>query len=210
MTNFPDKALLEEVAAEMEEREQRKQELQERKDAVKREYLQAVPIGGNGMDFTMLHTARSLRGAVDRKKYDSIPGVLDKAVLPAGHTFGINLCEMESDSLGDWSEPFILTPGGKRDESIFKYFRFADSCTGAWQAFLLLQMWLYLPLWWHANYDHLYGMPTANGFYRLYTQDLPQHFRSLWDVPNLLLQKPTALRFTATAKVRFASKDDNQ
>jgi len=63
---------------------------------------------------------------------------------------------------------------------------------------------------WHANYDQLYGMPTANGFYRLYTQDLPQHFRSLWDVPNLLLQKPTALRFTATAKVRFASKDDNQ
>ena len=41
---------------------------------------------------------------------------------------------------------------------------------------------------WHANYDQLYGMPTANGFYRLYTQDLPQHFRSLWDVPNLLLQ----------------------
>ncbi len=63
---------------------------------------------------------------------------------------------------------------------------------------------------WHANYNQLYGMPTANGFYRLYTQDLPQHFRSLWDVPNLLLQKPTALRFTATAKVRFASKDDNQ
>ena len=63
---------------------------------------------------------------------------------------------------------------------------------------------------WHANYDQLYGMPTANGFYRLYTQDLPQHFRSLWDVPNLLLQKPTALRFTATAQVRFASKDDNQ
>lgn len=63
---------------------------------------------------------------------------------------------------------------------------------------------------WHANYDQLYGMPTANGFYRLYTQDIPEHFRSLWDVPNLLLQKPTALRFTATAKVRFASKDDNQ
>ena len=63
---------------------------------------------------------------------------------------------------------------------------------------------------WHANYDQLYGMPTANGFYRLYTQDIPQHFRSLWDVPNLLLQKTTALRFTATAKVRFASKGDKQ
>ena len=49
MTSFPDKALLEEVAAEMEERERKKKELQVRKDAVKREYLQAVSTGGNGM-----------------------------------------------------------------------------------------------------------------------------------------------------------------
>ena len=63
---------------------------------------------------------------------------------------------------------------------------------------------------WHANYDQLYGMPTADGTYRLYTYDLPQDFRSLWQVPNLLLQKPTAPRFTATAKVRFASKGDRQ
>ena len=63
---------------------------------------------------------------------------------------------------------------------------------------------------WHANYDQLFGMPTADGTYRLYTYDLPQDFRSLWQVPNLLLQKPTAPRFTATAKVRFASKGDHQ
>ena len=63
---------------------------------------------------------------------------------------------------------------------------------------------------WHANYDQLYGMPTADDIYRLYTYDLPQDYKSLWQVPNLLLQKPTAPRFTATAKVRFASKDDNQ
>lgn len=153
MTSFPDKALLEEIAAEMEERERKKKELQERKDAVKREYLQAVSTGGNGMDLSMLHTARSLREVVDKKEYDSIPGVLDKAVLPAGHTFGIKLCEMDSDSLGDWSEPFILTPDGMRDESIFDFFSFEDSPAGAWQAFLLHQMWQYLPLWWHANYN---------------------------------------------------------
>ena len=63
---------------------------------------------------------------------------------------------------------------------------------------------------WHANYDQIYGMPTADGTYRLYTYDLPAGFKSLWQVPNLLLQKPTAPRFTATAKVRFASKDDCQ
>ena len=63
---------------------------------------------------------------------------------------------------------------------------------------------------WHANYHQFYGMPTADGTMRLYTNDLPNDFKSLWDVPNLLLQKPTAPSFTATAKVRFASKEDNQ
>ena len=53
-------------------------------------------------------------------------------------------------------------------------------------------------------------MPTAYGCYRLYTADRPEGFKSLWDVPNLLLQKPAAPRFVATAKMRFASKEDNQ
>lgn len=63
---------------------------------------------------------------------------------------------------------------------------------------------------WHANYNQLYGMPTADGCMRLYTNDLSDDFRNLWEVPNLLLQKPTAPRFTATAKMRFASKEDDQ
>lgn len=63
---------------------------------------------------------------------------------------------------------------------------------------------------WHANYHQFYGQPTADGCYRLYTIEQPKDFKSLWDVPNLLLQKPTAPRFTATAKVRFASKEDGQ
>lgn len=63
---------------------------------------------------------------------------------------------------------------------------------------------------WHANYHQFYGQPTADGCYRLYTIEQPEDFKSLWDVPNLLLQKPTAPRFTATAKVRFASKEDGQ
>ena len=60
---------------------------------------------------------------------------------------------------------------------------------------------------WHANYNQLYGMPTAEGTMRLYTYDLEG---TLWNAPNLLLQKPTAPRFKATAKVRFASKADDQ
>lgn len=63
---------------------------------------------------------------------------------------------------------------------------------------------------WHANYHQFWGQPTANGCYRLYTMEQPESFRSLWDMANLLLQKPTAPRFTATAKVRIASKEETQ
>lgn len=60
---------------------------------------------------------------------------------------------------------------------------------------------------WHANYNQLYGMPTADGCMRLYTQTCEGN---LWTAPNLLLQKLTAPRLTATAKVRFAAKADGQ
>ena len=199
MTSFPDKALLEEVAAEMEEQERKKKELQERKDAVKREYLLAVSTGGNGMDLSMLHTARSLREVVDKEKYDSIPGVLDKAVLPAGHTFGIKLCKMESGSLGDWSEPFIQTPDGKRSESIFEFFRFEDSSMGVWQAFLLHQMWHYLPLWWHANYDRRH--------YHYSQEDAPVFDRPLPYFQKKVIIYPDFSRFDLSPEVYHEGGD---
>ena len=71
---------------------------------------------------------------------------------------------------------------------------------------------------WHANYNQLWGMPTNNGCLRLYTADLTATdeagkqlpFKSLWLAGNLLLQKTPAKDFTATAKIRFASKEDDQ
>lgn len=63
---------------------------------------------------------------------------------------------------------------------------------------------------WHANYHQFYGMPTADGCMRLYTHDLSSDFVNLWEAPNLLLQKSTAPRFTATIKMRFAAKEEGQ
>lgn len=63
---------------------------------------------------------------------------------------------------------------------------------------------------WHANYNQLYGMPTADGKMRLYTRDLSDGFQNLWEAPNLLLQKTPAERFTATTRVRFSAKEDGQ
>lgn len=153
MTSFPDKALLEEVAAEMTELERKKKEKQERKDAVKKEYQRVITSGKNMVNSAMVQTAQTLREAVENNEYGSILSVLDKAVLPSGFAFGVRSCDMEGDSLGDWSKPFVQMPDGKRSESIFEFFRFEDSSMGVWQAFLLHQMWHYLPLWWHANYD---------------------------------------------------------
>lgn len=63
---------------------------------------------------------------------------------------------------------------------------------------------------WHANYDQKFGMPTAFGTFRVYTHKLSDNFINLWEVPNLLLQKTPADKFTATAKIRFTAKDQNQ
>ena len=62
---------------------------------------------------------------------------------------------------------------------------------------------------WHANYQEWYGMPTAEGFFRLFTNKLSEK-DNLFAAPNLLLQKTPADVFTATAKVRFAAKAEGQ
>ena len=63
---------------------------------------------------------------------------------------------------------------------------------------------------WRANYNQLWGMPTTDGTLRLYTADVPADYRSLWQMPNLLLQKTPADTFTATTKLCVASKEDDQ
>lgn len=63
---------------------------------------------------------------------------------------------------------------------------------------------------WHANYNQFFGMPTSFGTFRVYNHKLSENFVNLWEVPNLLLQKTPADKFTATAKVRVTAKDQNQ
>ena len=95
-----------------------------------------------------------------------------------------------------YRKPATSTPEASRVDNPQESDEFTDGLGLQWQ--------------WHANYHQFFGQPTAEGCYRLYTIEQPKDFKSLWDVPNLVLQKPTAPRFTATAKVRFASKEDGQ
>ncbi len=60
---------------------------------------------------------------------------------------------------------------------------------------------------WHANYQQWYGMPTSLGVMRIYTD---KNDGTIWNTPNLLLQKTPADNFTATAKLELTAKDQNQ
>ncbi len=63
---------------------------------------------------------------------------------------------------------------------------------------------------WQANYDEKFGVPTAFGTFRIYTHKLDEGWKNLWLVPNMLLQKTPADRFTVTTKLRMTSKADGQ
>jgi beta-xylosidase len=63
---------------------------------------------------------------------------------------------------------------------------------------------------WHGNYDEKFGVPTAFGTFRIYTHKLSEGWKNFWEVPNMLLQKTPADRFTVTTKLRFTSKAEGQ
>ena len=63
---------------------------------------------------------------------------------------------------------------------------------------------------WHANYDEKFGVPTAFGTFRIYTYKLSENWKSFWEIPNLLLQKTPADKFTVTTKIRMTSKAEGQ
>lgn len=62
------------------------------------------------------------------------------------------------------------------------------------------------PQWqWQANYNEKWAYFAGDkGFVRLYSHPVNSDYKSLWDVPNLLLQKTPAPNFSATTKITFS------
>lgn len=64
---------------------------------------------------------------------------------------------------------------------------------------------------WHANPQTVWGFPAGNlGFYRLNCIPKPETSESLWNVPNLLLQKFPDEEFSATTKLDFTARTNNE
>jgi beta-xylosidase len=64
---------------------------------------------------------------------------------------------------------------------------------------------------WHANpQDYWAYLNGPLGYLRLYAVPLPADYKNLWQVPNLLLQKLPAEKFTATAKLSFTPRFEGE
>lgn len=63
---------------------------------------------------------------------------------------------------------------------------------------------------WHANPEPTWAFTNTSGFLRMNPVVQKEGARSLWDAPNLLLQKMPAPAFTATAKLTFHHHFDGE
>lgn len=64
---------------------------------------------------------------------------------------------------------------------------------------------------WHANPQTNWAFPSGPlGYLRVINVPLPEGHRNLWDVPSLLLQKFPAPEFTATTKLTFTPRTDDE
>ncbi len=63
---------------------------------------------------------------------------------------------------------------------------------------------------WHANQQVYWGFPSSMGYYTMYCRPMPKEATNLFDVGNLLLQKFPAEEFTATTKMTFNSRFDEE
>lgn len=63
---------------------------------------------------------------------------------------------------------------------------------------------------WHANPQVYWGFPSSMGYYTMYCRPMPKEAINLFDVGNLLLQKFPAEEFTATTKMTFNARFDEE
>jgi beta-xylosidase len=64
---------------------------------------------------------------------------------------------------------------------------------------------------WHSNSDARWAFPFPDkGVLRMFSVQLPDSYKNLWDLPNLLMQKFPADEFTATAKLTLTPRFEGE
>ena len=90
----------------------------------------------------------------DEKNYPMILKLLPKLSLPEGASLHVEKCKQQGS--GDKSTLFVETPEGTIDYNIWNYISVEHSIEGAWNAYILYNLWHVLPMFWHALYSRRY------------------------------------------------------
>ena len=114
---------------------------------------------------------------VEGENYNDVIVLLDKIVVKDNYSMKIvpYYDKDTFDMFADISPIVIYNEQGEWlstnfEDDFWNYLQVENSQMGAWQAYLLSQMWHYLPLQWHANYsyrDYLYSQSSKGyGYFR--------------------------------------------
>ena len=115
-------------------------------------YNSAVEQPHNVIEEQNISTAHKILNIIHSGGYGEIWSQLDRLSLPSGMSFWIDL--PIRTGLGDMSRLYIKKADGTLDCRIWDHIWAENSIEGAWQAFLVFEMWQTLPMFWHACYNH--------------------------------------------------------
>ncbi len=101
---------------------------------------------------------KRLQQLAKEKDFDSLGNVLNKVHVPEGFKLAIHaVSEQEECGMGAESYTMLVAPDGEtisdKDKEFWKMLKVEDSPEGAWQVYLLHNLWHYLPMFWHAFYE---------------------------------------------------------
>jgi hypothetical protein len=117
----------------------------------------------------------------DAKQYAKLTECLSEINVAAGYTLNVSLCKTPQDDedfngIGSDSYLYVADKDGKQEWDIFKFITVTNSEKGAWQAFVLHELWHILPHYWHGIYN-----------YRTFVfdkQDLQKVLDSVYKIPH--------------------------
>ena len=115
----------------------------------------------------------------DAEQYDKLTECLSEINVADGYTLNVSLCKTPQDGeyfIGSDSYLYVADKEGKQEMDIFKFLKVTNSVKGAWQAFVLHELWHILPHYWHGIYN-----------YRTFVfdkQDLQKVLDSVYKIPH--------------------------
>lgn len=139
----------------------------------------------NLFESSFLTNADTIFSLIKKEKYDETLEQFTCVRVPLAMELKIELCE--NKGYGSYSKPYILFFGEMRSYDIFRNLKIEPNALGAWQAFLLFNLWHVLPVFWHGNYAKRTYILRNDDLEHI--QHIPQTIKCNLDVSPIITQE---------------------